>query len=160
MNKAIYAGTFDPVTLGHLDVVERASRLFDQVLVTVATNSRKKPLFSVEERLDMLRESTATLTNVTCGRFDGLLIDFAVQQGASVLIRGLRGTGEFDYEQQMAHVNRRLNEQVVSIFMMPHEKYAYVNSSIVREVASYGGSVEALVTPEVAVRLREKFKKQ
>jgi len=146
----IYPGSFDPPTLGHLDVVERASRLFDEIVVAVGVNSSKKPLLSAEQRMEALRLSTAHLDNVKVESFDGLLVEYAAKRGAKSIIRGLRATADFEYEFQMALVNRRLNESVDTVFLMTKWEHSYLSSSIVREVAQLGGAYEEFVHPEVA----------
>ena len=156
---AVYAGTFDPVTNGHLDLVERGLRIFGQLIVAVAANPRKKPLFSHEERIEMFREVTANLKNVTIEGFNGLLIDYVKQREVVAIIRGLRAVSDFEYEMQMALTNRRLATNVEAVFMMPNEAYSFVTSSIVKEVASYGGDVSSFVPPLVFKKLRSKFGK-
>lgn len=146
----IYPGTFDPPTLGHLDVIERASRLFDEIIVAVGVNSSKRPLLSTEQRLEALRCSTTHLINVTTESFDGLLVDYAKSKGAKSIVRGLRATADFEYEFQMALVNRRLNEDVDSVFLMTKWEHSYLSSSIVREVAQLGGDYSEFVHPCVA----------
>lgn len=160
MKTALYPGTFDPLTNGHLDIIERASKLFDRVIVTVARNSRKSPLFTAEERVEMIREAVRRWPNVSCKSFDGLIVDFAGEQKASVLIRGLRTVSDFESELQMAQVNRRLAEELVTIFMMPEEKYSYLNSSIVKEVASYGGDIRSFVPAEIAQKVMRKYERK
>jgi pantetheine-phosphate adenylyltransferase len=157
MKNALYPGTFDPLTNGHLDIIERAAKLFDRVIVTVARNSRKSPLFTVEERVEMIREAIRQWPNVTCESFDGLIVDFAREQKASVLIRGLRTVSDFESEMQMAQVNRRLADELVTIFMMPEEKYTYLNSSIVKEIASYGGDIRSFVPAEIEQKVMRKY---
>lgn len=157
MKTAIYPGTFDPVTLGHLDIIERAAAIFGRVVVTVARNPKKTPLFTAEERVAMIREVTTHLANVTCESFDGLVVDFARQAGAQALIRGLRAVSDFEYELQMAHVNRRLHSQLVTVVLMPGEKFTYLNSTIVKEVAAFGGDIAAFVSPSVMARLHAKL---
>jgi pantetheine-phosphate adenylyltransferase len=147
---AIYPGSFDPPTLGHLDVVERAASLFDEIVVGVGVNSSKTPLLSAEQRIQALRESTAHLSNVRIGSFSGLLINFAHEQGATAIVRGLRATADFEYEFQMAMVNRRLNSQVETVFLMTRWEYSYLSSSIVKEVATLGGDYRAMVPAPVA----------
>ncbi len=159
MKTALYPGTFDPITYGHLDIIERASRLFDRVIVTVAINSRKSPLFTAEERVDMIREAVSAWKNVSCESFDGLIVDFAHRKEASALVRGLRNVSDLESESLMAHVNRRLSPELVTIFMMPSEQFAYLNSGIVREVAAFGGDIRAFVLPAVADKIRQKLKK-
>lgn len=153
--KAIYPGTFDPPTLGHLDVIERASRLFDELVVAVGVNSSKKPLLSVEQRILALKKSTKHLPNVRCDSFQGLLIQYAKEQGAGAIVRGLRATSDFEYEFQMAMVNRRLDDSVESVFLMTKWEHSYLSSSIVREVAVLGGDYSSLVPAPVAEMLRE-----
>jgi pantetheine-phosphate adenylyltransferase len=156
---AIYPGTFDPFTNGHLDITERASKVFDKVYVTIARSTKKSPLFSVEERKMFIEEATKHLSNVTADSFEGLLVSDAQDKKAIAIIRGLRAVSDFEFEFQMALMNRRLNKDITTVFLMPHEKYTYLNSSIIREVAEFGGNVEKLVTPLVADKLREKFGK-
>ncbi len=155
---AIYPGTFDPFTLGHLDIVERACRIFDEVIITIATNARKKPLFSVEERIDLIHDAVRRFPSVRAESFGGLLVDFARQKSAVAIIRGLRAISDFEFEFQMALMNRRLQKDITTVFLMPNEKYTYLNSTIVKEVAEFGGDISNFVTPEVARRLRDKFK--
>ncbi len=157
MRTALYPGTFDPLTYGHMDIIERASAMFDRVIVTVAKNPKKSPLFTTEERVMMIRESIKPWTNVTCESFDGLIVDFARSRQALVLIRGLRVLSDFENELQMAHVNRRLAQDIVTVFMMPGEKYTYLNSGIVKEVASFGGDIQSFVTPAIAELVRKKI---
>ncbi|MBL7994521.1 pantetheine-phosphate adenylyltransferase [bacterium] len=157
MKTALYPGTFDPLTYGHIDIIGRASALFDRVIVTVAKNPKKTPLFTAEEREDMIREAVKSWPNVTCEIFDGLLVQFAKDRQATALIRGLRVISDFEYELQMAHVNRRLAQEVVTILMMPGEKYTYLNSSIVKEVASFGGDIQSFVPPFIAEKIKIKL---
>jgi pantetheine-phosphate adenylyltransferase len=154
---AIYPGTFDPFTNGHLDITERAAKLFDKVYLTIAKNTKKTPLFSVEERIMFIKDATQHLSNVSPESFEGLLVLHAQEKNAIAIIRGLRAVSDFEFEFQMALMNRRLNKDITTVFLMPHEKYTYLNSSIIREVAEFGGNVEKLVTPLVADKLREKF---
>ena len=154
---AIYPGTFDPLTLGHLDIIERTSRLFDQTIITIATNSRKKPLFTLDERIRFVEDATVHIDNIAVKHFEGLLVDFARTEGAVAIIRGLRAVSDFEYELQMALMNRRLNSEVTTVFLMPNEKYTYLNSTIVKEVARFGGNIEKFVTPLVAEKLFEKL---
>ncbi len=155
---AIYPGTFDPFTNGHLDITERASKLFDEVIVTIARNTKKEPLFSISEREMFVSDATKHLENVTIDSFEGLLVDFADSKNAIAIIRGLRAISDFEFEFQMALMNRRLKRNITTVFLMPNEKYTYLNSTIIREVAKFGGNVEKLVTPQVAGKLKEKFK--
>lgn len=156
---AIYPGTFDPVTNGHLDIIERASKLFDKVIITVAVNSSKKPLFTKEERLDMIKNVTKKFKNVTVDVFDGLLVAYAKKKKASVIIRGLRAISDFDYEFQIALTNRKLEPEVNTIFLMPSEKYSFLNSSLVRELASFKANVKEFVPDYVFKKLKEKYRK-
>ena len=145
MRRAIYPGSFDPVTNGHLDVIERARKLFDEVVVAVAHNDQKRPLFTLEERLDFLREVTASLPGVRVAPLDGLLVEFAVKQNAHAVVRGLRAVSDFEFEFQMALMNRKLEATVETIFLMPKEEYTYLSSRIVKEIARLGGNVESFV---------------
>ena len=157
MRHCIYPGTFDPVTFGHLDVLARAARLFDHVTMAVADNPGKGPLFSVEQRLALLRESTADLPNVSVTSFNGLLVDFAEQQEAGAIIRGLRALSDFEFEFNMALMNRHQKPSIETIFVMPNETYSYTSSHLVKQVAKYGGDVSHFVPVNVAAALREKF---
>ena len=157
MRIAIYPGTFDPITNGHLDILERALRLFDKVIITIARNSAKSPLFSEKERLEMIRRSVRTLKGVEVDSFDGLLVEYAKSKKATAVVRGLRAISDFEYELQMALMNRKLNEELVTVFLMPNEKYTYLNSSIVREIARHKGDVRDFVPPHVLKRLTEKM---
>jgi pantetheine-phosphate adenylyltransferase len=154
---AVYPGTFDPITFGHLDVIQRASELFDVVIVAVLENASKKPLFTKEERVEMIKESTQGLKNVEVDVFDGLLVEYAKQKGAIAIIRGLRAVSDFEYEFQMALMNRKISNGITTVFLMPHEKYTYLNSSIVRELARLHANVSDFVPPFVAQKLKEKF---
>jgi pantetheine-phosphate adenylyltransferase len=154
---AIYPGTFDPITLGHLDIIERAVSIFDEVVVSVGQNIGKQPLFSVEERINMIKKTTAHITNVTVSSFNGLIVDYAKKLDAKAMIRGLRAMSDFEFEFQMALVNRTLHPDLVQVFLMPHEAYTHLNSTIVREVSSFGGDITPFVTPYVAQVLQAKF---
>ena len=156
MDKAIYPGTFDPVTRGHEDLVRRASRLFSQVVVGVAISSGKKPFFTQEERVDMAQRVLGDCHNVQVTAFSGLLMEFAQQQNASVILRGLRAVSDFEYEFQMAGMNRSLYPGVETVFMTPSEQYMFISASIVREISLLGGNVEKFVHPLVAAQLRTK----
>lgn len=153
---AIYPGSFDPLTMGHVDIIQRGSRFFEQIIVAVSYNVQKSPLFSVNERVDIAREVFADRANVSVDTFDGLLVDYAREKHASVIVRGLRAVSDFEYEMQMALMNRRLNHEVETIFMMPAETYSYVSSRLVKEVVALGGSVKGIVPEIVERRLREK----
>ena len=153
---AIYPGSFDPVTNGHLDLVARGSKLFDRLVVAVLRNASKNPLFSVAERVEMLRAGTAQFNNVEVATFEGLLVDFAREQGAQAVLRGIRAISDYEYELQMAHMNRRLHPEVETIFLMPDAQYSYVSSRLVKEVFRVGGSVEGLVPQLVIDRLKSR----
>lgn len=155
--KAVYPGSFDPPTLGHLDIIQRAARLFDELVVAIAVNSQKQPLFSLEERAQMLCECCGHLPNVRVATLEGLLVQFAQQMGACAIVRGLRAVSDFEYEFQMATMNRQLAPNVDTCFLMTHQQFAFLSSSIVKEVARLGGAVDAFVPPNVAHKLRERF---
>ncbi|NCS88989.1 MAG: pantetheine-phosphate adenylyltransferase [Ignavibacteria bacterium CG2_30_36_16] len=157
MKKVIYPGTFDPVTFGHIDIIKRAAELFDSVQVTVAINPSKKPLFTVEERVDLLKKSLKGFNKVSVDSFDGLVVDHAHKVGATGIIRGLRAVSDFEYEFQMALMNRKLAEDITTIFLMPHEKYTYLNSSIVRNLASFQSDVKDFVPRVVKEALQNKY---
>ncbi len=157
MKTAIYPGTFDPITNGHLDVIERARDLFDVVIVTVATNTAKTPVFSIEERLELVRGAVEKYSNVRVDTFSGLLVDYARQVKAQIIIRGLRAITDFDYEFQMALVNRKLDQDITTVFLMPHEKYTYLNSTIIRELAQLHGEYRDFVPENVHVALQQRF---
>jgi pantetheine-phosphate adenylyltransferase len=157
MKIAIYPGTFDPITNGHLDILERALKFFDKVIITIARNSAKDPLFSEEERLEMIRDSVRTLRGVEVDSFDGLLVEYARKKKATAVVRGLRAISDFEYELQMALMNRKLDEDLVTVFLMPNEKYTYLNSSVVREIARHKGDVRDFVPPHVLEKLTAKM---
>lgn len=160
MNQAaICAGTYDPLTLGHLDVIERASRVFPRVVIAVATSPDKNPLFSLEERIGLMRESTAHLSGIEVEGFNGLLVDFAETKGVQVIVRGLRAFSDFEYEFQMALTNRKLKPAIETIFLMPKQDYSYVSSSNVRTVASLGGDISQFVPAPVLEAIRLKLKR-
>jgi pantetheine-phosphate adenylyltransferase len=159
MRRAIYPGSFDPVTNGHFDVVERARKLFDEVIVAVAQNDEKQPLFSLEERLDLLKQTVGKIDNVRIAQFDGLLVDFARTEKANAVIRGLRAVSDFEFEFQMALMNRKLEGTVETIFLMPKEEYTYLSSRLVKEVARLGGDVSKFVPGIVATALGRKFER-
>jgi pantetheine-phosphate adenylyltransferase len=158
-NKAVYAGTFDPITYGHIDLIERAANMFDHIIIAVAASPNKKPLFSMEERVSLCQEVLSDYPNVTVSGFDSLLLDFARQHNANVILRGLRTVTDFDYEFQLASMNRHLNPDIESIFMMPAENFMYISSSLVREVALLGGDVAGLVPEQIVQALQGKRKK-
>lgn len=158
MRIAIYPGTFDPFTNGHLDLLQRALKLFDRVIITIARNAAKDPLFSEDERLVLIRQSIRGLERVDVDSFDGLLVEYARRKNAIALVRGLRAISDFEYELQMALMNRRLAETVETVFLMPNEKYTYLNSSIVREIARLRGDVKGLVPPPVHRALKQRFR--
>ena len=157
MAKVIYPGTFDPVTNGHIDIVRRAIELFDEVVVTVAKNPSKTALFSIEERVVMLKESLKEFDNVLVDSFDGLVVDHAKNLGAIGIIRGLRAVSDFEYEFQMALMNRKLAGEITTILLMPHARYTYLNSTIIRNLAQFHGNVSEFVPEFVEKKLREKF---
>jgi len=158
MRRAIYPGSFDPVTNGHLDVIERGRKLFDEVVVAVAHNEEKKALFSLEERLQLLDHSIGKIDNVRIAQFDGLLVEFALAQKANAVIRGLRAVSDFEFEFQMALMNRKLKGDLETIFLMPKEEYTYLSSRLVKEIARLGGDVSQFVPATVAAALAKKFK--
>lgn len=152
--KALYPGTFDPPTNGHLDLIQRGSRLFEHLTVAILTNRVKNPLFTVEERVTMLREATAALGNVSVDTFGGLTIDFARQLGATAVLRGIRAISDYEHEFQMALMNRRLAPEIETVFLQPAGRYSFVSSRMVKEVFSFGGDVSGLVPPNVLKRLK------
>ncbi len=159
MRRAIYPGSFDPVTNGHLDVIDRARKLFDEVLVAVAHNDQKRPLFTLEERLALLHQVTEGMDGVEVAPLDGLLVEFAVQQKAHAVVRGLRAVSDFEFEFQMALMNRKLEATVETIFLMPKEEYTYLSSRIVKEIARLGGDVRAFVPSCVAESFARKLQR-
>lgn len=154
---AVYPGTFDPVTNGHLDIIERASDLFTDVIVSIAVNQNKKPLFTTDERKDMLVKVTGHLKSVKVDSFEGLLVSYADKVKANVMIRGLRAVSDFEYEFQMSLTNKKLNSDINTVFLMPNEKYTYLNSSLVRELASYDANVKEFIPDYVLKKLKSKF---
>ena len=154
---AIYPGSFDPLTNGHLDLIERSSKLFDQVVVAILTNLEKQPLFTVKERVEMLESVTASLSCVAVDTFSGLLVEYAIRKQARVIVRGVRAFSDYEYELQMALMNRKLEPKLETVFLMPAESYAYLSSRLVKEIVQHGGSVADLVPPVVEERLRRKF---
>ena len=158
MRKVIYPGTFDPVTNGHIDVIKRASELFYSVIVTIAVNASKAPLFTIEERLNMLKESLKDFNNVEVDSFDGLVVEHAKNVKAIGIIRGLRAISDFEYEFQMALMNRKLDSDITTVFLMPHEKYTYLNSSLIRNLAELKADISEFVPKTVLLALSKKFK--
>jgi pantetheine-phosphate adenylyltransferase len=154
---AIYPGSFDPITNGHLDLIERASRLVDRLIVSILRNERKQPLFSVQERIDMLREVTAEYPNVEVGFFEGLLVDHANAKGATLIVRGIRAISDYEYEWQMALMNRRLRPEIETMFLMAGEAYSFISSQMVKEVLRLGGGISDLVPPAVERRLKDRI---
>jgi pantetheine-phosphate adenylyltransferase len=158
MRIAIYPGSFDPLTNGHLDVIERAVKLFDRVVVAVARNESKQPLFTLDERLELVRNSIAHLPNVEADSFHGLLVDYVESRSAQAIVRGLRAISDFEFEFQLALMNRKLNERVETIFMMPKDTYTFLSSRIIKEIARFGGDVSTFVPPHVQVALASRLK--
>ena len=157
MRTAIYPGSFDPLTNGHLDVVQRAAKLFDRVVVAVAKNEGKHPLLTLKERVGLVQKSTAHLPNVVADSFDCLLVEYVVLQEAQAIVRGLRAVSDFEFEFQLALMNRKLNENIETIFMMPKDTYTFLSSRIVKEIARLGGDVAGFVPPPVQAALAKKF---
>ena len=158
MTTAIYPGTFDPITNGHTDLVERAARLFDQVIVAVAINPKKEPVFGLEERVELAQAALVGLDNVEVCGFDSLLVDYVRERHAQVILRGLRAVSDFEYEFQLAGMNRRLAPEVETLFLTPAEQYAYISSSLVKEVAALGGDVSDFVNPQVSAALNNRLR--
>jgi len=158
MSIAVYPGSFDPITNGHIDLIERATRIFDKLIVAVAENPGKSPLFTIEERIEMVKKTTEQFENVIVDRISGLTVDYVRQHGASIIIRGLRAISDFEYELQMALMNRKLNSQIETIFLMPNLQYSYVKSSHIKEIAKLGACLDGLTPDLVIEMLREKFK--
>lgn len=157
MRTAIYPGSFDPLTNGHLDVIQRASKLFDRVIVAVASNEGKNPVFSLKERLVLVKTCVAHLANAEADSFDGLLVEYVVRRKAHTIVRGLRAVSDFEFEFQLALMNRKLNENIETIFMMPKDTYTFLSSRIVKEIARLGGDVSGFVPPPVQTALARKF---
>lgn len=157
MRIAVYPGSFDPITNGHLDIIKRASKLYDKLFVGVLNNMNKQPLFTAEERKALIDNEISDLPNVTCDVFSGLLVDFAKQNGATVIVKGLRTVADFEYEFQMALLNKTLNPEYETMFMMTDTKYSYISSSMVKEVAKYNGELNGLVPQNVILKIKEKL---
>lgn len=157
MRIAVYPGSFDPVTNGHLDIIRRASRLYDKLIVGVLNNMNKKPMFTAEERKEMIDNEIKDLPNVSCDVFSGLLVDFAKQNGATVIVKGLRTVADFEYEFQMALLNKALNPEYETMFLMTDTKYSYISSSMVKEVAKYNGELNGLVSKNVIAKIKDKI---
>lgn len=154
---AIYPGTFDPITNGHLDLIKRALRIFDEVIIAVAPSQKKQPLFTIQERLDLIHSAVKGLKRARIEAFNSLLVDYVRKRKGNAILRGLRAMSDFEYEFQLAHMNRRLNTNIETVFMMPSEEYSYLTSTIIKEVAFFGGSVKGLVPREVERALHDKF---
>lgn len=159
MNRVLYPGTFDPITRGHTDLVERAARIFDEVIIAVAANPKKQPLFSLQERVELAEKVTEHLANVKVYGFNNLLAHFVKEVDANILMRGLRAVSDFEYEFQLANMNRKLAPDVESIFLTPSEKYSFISSTLVREIAALDGDITEFVHPMVSQALQQRFKK-
>lgn len=157
---AIYPGSFDPVTCGHLDIIKRSCKIFDKVIIAVLNNSAKRPLFTVEERMDLLRRCTVDLPNCEIDSFDGLLMDYAKQKGAATVIRGLRAISDFEYEFQMALLNKKLNPEVENLFMITNLNCLYISSSVVKEICQFGGNIDGLIPAEIINDVKYKIEKE
>ena len=160
MTKAVYPGSFDPITKGHMDVISRGSGVFDQVIVAVARNPHKRALFTIDERMDMIRHETRNLKNVKVDTFEGMLIDYVKKQGTNVILRGIRTVSDFEYEFQMALTNRTLNREIETVFVVSSEEYSFMNSTLIKEIAALGGDTRAFVSGEVGRKLKEKLAAQ
>jgi len=159
MKIAVYPGTFDPITNGHVDIIMRSAKLFDKIIVTVAVNTQKTPLFDLTERVEMIRQALGNEEKIEVDQFDGLIAEYLERVNASAMIRGLRAVSDFEYEFQMSLMNRKLNPDVETVFLTPAQEYIHLNSTIVKEVASFGGDVSEYVPDYVRTKLREKYKK-
>ncbi|PYP82560.1 MAG: pantetheine-phosphate adenylyltransferase [Blastocatellia bacterium AA13] len=157
--RAIYPGSFDPITNGHLDIIERSAKLFDEVIVSVLVNEDKNPMFSTQERVELI-QTVSRWSNVTVGTFEGLLVHYAVEQGAQVIVRGIRAVSDYEYELQMALMNRRLEPRVETVFMMSAEAYSYLSSRLIKEVFRLGGAISGLVPPEVEEQMKKMFTRE
>lgn len=158
MNMGVYPGTFDPITHGHTDIITRSLRIFDQVIVAVAPNPSKHPLFSLSERLEMVRLVTQGMPRVEVATFEGLLVEYVKRRGANVVIRGLRAISDFEYEFQMALTNRKLEHTIETVFLMPSEEFSYLTSTIIKDIAKHGGPLTDFLHPEVAKRLDQRLR--
>lgn len=157
MKIAVYPGTFDPITNGHIDIIQRGLRIFDKIIVTVAVNPGKSPLFSLEDRIEMIEQSIGTVENVEVAQFHGLIAEYLKSVNAIAMIRGLRAISDFEYEFQMSLMNRKLNEEVETVFLMPAQEYIHLNSTIIKEVASFNGDISEYVPKNVEDKLNEKY---
>lgn len=157
MTRAVYPGSFDPVTNGHMDIIDRASKIFDELIIGVLLNQSKKPMFSVDERVNLLEHLTENYPNVTVKKFDGLLVDFAHKEDARVIVRGLRAVTDFEYELQMAQTNKVIADDLETVFLTTNLKYSYLSSSIVKEIASYDGDIRQFVDPQTEAEIRSKL---
>lgn len=157
---AIYPGTFDPITNGHIDLIRRSLKIFDEIIIAVALSQKKEPLFTVDERIELINESIKDLNGARVETFDNLLVDYTKSRNGIAIIRGLRAVSDFEYELQMALMNRRLDADIETVFMMPSEEYTFLSSTIIKEVASFGGDVKGLVPEAVEKALKENFKKK
>ena len=160
MKIAIFPGTFDPLTLGHYDLIKRAAKLFDKLIVLIGKNTGKSPLFSVNERIEMIEDCVSVFGNVEVASYDGLTVDFAGKKGAIVLVRGVRAFSDFEYELQMALMNRRLNSEVETMFLMPKNEYSFINSSLIKSVAKAGGDIKEFVPDSIGIKLLGKMDKK
>ena len=158
MKIAVYPGTFDPVTNGHIDIIKRSLKIFDRVIIAVALNPKKAPMFRISERVEMIEDATHGLSRIKVEPFEGLLVDYVKKKKATAIIRGLRAVSDFEYEFQMALMNRKLDQAIETVFMMPSEEYSYLTSTLIKEVASYRGETKGLIPPYVAKMLKDKSK--
>ena len=156
-NIAVYPGTFDPITNGHLSIVNRALKIFDKLIIAILNNPQKEPLFSIEERISMIKDVLRSKSNIEVDVFDGLLVDYVLKKKSNVILRGIRALSDFEYEFQMALMNRKLNRDVQSVFLMTDYKWFYISSTIIKEAASFNGDISGLVPPSVCEKLKEKF---
>lgn len=157
MRTAVYPGSFDPITNGHLDIIKRASKIYDKVVVGVLNNRSKNPLFTLQERVEMIKGEIESLSNIEVASFEGLLVDFAKEHNASVIVKGLRTVADFEYEFQMALLNKTLHENIETTFLMTDSKYSYISSSMVKELAGFRGNLSGLVSPQIENKIKQKF---